>query len=438
MLFLAALLGLFFQSFEVKASVFDAETFMLSNGLQVVVVENRRAPVITQMVWYKTGAIDDPSGKSGIAHLLEHLMFKGTAAVPDGEFSKIIARNGGTENAFTSLDYTAYYQNIARDRLELVMFLEADRMKNLRFLQKDFDPELEVVKEERLMRTENNPAALLNERKNTALWGGDHPYGRPVIGTKKELSALTLNDAKRFYQTHYAPDNAILVVSGDISAGELKPLAEKYYGKIPPRRTAEAKRQFNSSYPVRSKIEMRHPQVRLHSLQRVYIVPSYLSEKKEQGFAYAVLDEILGSYRLGKMYRHFVSDQKLARTVHSNYAGFALDKGTFSFSITAREGKSLKKLEKELDAFLSSRSISQKDVDNAKKRLVADLEYLNDNPEKAAHLVGLFYSLGLTVDDLKSWEANIENVSLTDVQKAYADMAAAPYVTTYLMPEGAP
>ena len=210
-------LFLFSQTLAAKADIFNADSFMLSNGLQVVVIENHRAPVVTQMMWYKTGSIDDPLGKSGIAHLLEHMMFKGTAAVPDGEFSKIIARNGGTENAFTSLDYTAYYQNIARDRLELVMFLESDRMKNLRFLQKDFDPELEVVKEERLMRTENNPAALLNERRNSALWG-EHPYGRPVIGTKKELSALTLNDVKRFYRTHYAPDNAVLVVAGDITA----------------------------------------------------------------------------------------------------------------------------------------------------------------------------------------------------------------------------
>lgn len=427
-------LFLFSQTLAAKADIFNADSFMLSNGLQVVVIENHRAPVVTQMMWYKTGSIDDPLGKSGIAHLLEHMMFKGTAAVPDGEFSKIIARNGGTENAFTSLDYTAYYQNIARDRLELVMFLESDRMKNLRFLQKDFDPELEVVKEERLMRTENNPAALLNERRNSALWG-EHPYGRPVIGTKKELSALTLNDVKRFYRTHYAPDNAVLVVAGDITAEELKPLAEKYYGKIPPSRTAEAKRQFNFPYPVRSRIEMNHPQVRLHSLQRSYIVPSYLSEKREQSFAYAVLDELLGSYRLGKMHKHFVSDKKLARRIGTNYSGFVLDKGTFSIFMTARENKNLTELERELDRFLSPQSVTQKDVDNAKKRLVADLEYLNDAPESAANLAGRFYALGLTIEDLKNWKQSIEAVSLSDVRKAYADMLTAPFVTTYLMPQ---
>lgn len=426
-----------FQLPTAKASVFDAETFTLSNGMQVVVIENHRAPIVTQMVWYKAGAIDDPLGKSGTAHVLEHMMFKGTTAVPDGEFSKIIARNGGTENAFTTGDCTAYYQNIARDRLELVMFLESDRMKNLRFYQKDFDPELEVVKEERLMRTENNPAALLSERRNALLWG-DHPYGRPIIGTKKELSALTLADAKQFYQTHYAPDNAVLIVAGDITVEELRPLAEKYYGKIPPRRTAAAKKQFALPYPLRSKIEMRHPQIKLYSMQRVYIVPSYLSEKKEQSFAYAVLDEVLGAYHLGKMYKHFVSNKKIARTAGCDYSGFVLDKGTFSFFLTAREKESLPELEKELNRFLSPRSLTQKEIEKAKKRLVADLEYLNDNPESAANLIGRFYALGMTIEDLKDWRANIEKVSLEDVRKAYADLLTAPYVTTYLMPENAP
>lgn len=433
--------ALFFIILQVSpagASIFETQTFTLDNGMQVAVIENHRAPVVTHMVWYKTGGIDDPSGKSGVAHVLEHMMFKGTAAVPDGEFSKIIARNGGSENAFTSLDYTAYYQNIARDRLELVMFLESDRMKNLRFSQEDFDPELEVVKEERLMRIENSPANLLGERRNILLWGGDHPYGRPVIGTKKELASLTLEDAKRFYQAHYAPDNAILVVAGDITADELKPLAEKYYGKIPPSRTATAKKQFSMPYPVRSRIEMRYPQIKLYSLQRVYVVPSFLSENKEQAFAYTVLDEILGAYHLGKMYNHFITGKKTARSAGTSYGGFALDKGTFGFYITARENESLNDLEKELDRFTDPESITQKELDKAKKRLVADIEYLDDNPEGAANLVGRFYALGLTVEDLKNWTANIEKVTLADVKKAYADMLSAASVTTYLMPKDAP
>ena len=437
MRFAALLTALCLIVFDAAASVFDAETFTLDNGMQVAVIENRRAPVVTHMVWYKTGSIDDPAGKSGIAHVLEHMMFKGTPAVPDGEFSKIVARNGGTENAFTSHDYTAYYQNIARDRLELVMFLESDRMKNLRFSQQDFEPELEVVKEERLMRTENNPAGILDERRRAALWG-EHPYGRPVIGTKKELPTLTLDDAQRFYQEHYTPENAVLVVAGDISAAELKPLAEKYYGAIAPSRTPADKRLFPAPAPLKSKLEMRHPQAKLYSLRRSYIVPSYLSEGRERAHAYAVLNEILGTYHLGKMYKHFVAGKKTAQSAATGYDGFALDKGTFSFFLTARDGESLSGLERELDRFADPASVTQKDLDKAKKRLVADLEYLNDNPETAANLVGLFYVLGLSVEDLKNWTANIEKVTLADVREAYGDMLASASVTTYLMPREAP
>ena len=287
------------------------------------------------------------------------------------------------------------------------------------------------------MRIENNPASLLSEHRNRLLWG-EHPYARPVIGAKKELSALTLEDAKRFYQTHYTPDNAILVIAGDVSAEEIKPLAEKYYGRIPPSRTARSKKQFTLPYPVRSRIEMRHPQIKLYSLQRFYIVPSYLSENKEQSYAYTVLDNILGTYHLGKMYKHFIIRQKTARSAGTNYSGFSLSNGTFGFYITAQENESLNDLEKELDRFMDPDTVTQKDLDKAKKRLIADIEYLNDNPETAANIVGSFYALGLSIEDLKNWTANIEKVTLDDVKKAYADLLKAPSVTTYMMPENAP
>lgn len=434
MRFLTAVCLIFLAALPARADIFQADSFTLDNGLQVVVVENHRAPVVSHMVWYKTGGIDDPLGKSGIAHVLEHMMFKGTPAVPDGEFSKIIARNGGTENAFTSLDYTAYFQNIARDRLELVMFLEADRMKNLRFSEKDFVPELEVVKEERLMRYDNSPGMILAERKARLLWG-DHPYGRPVIGTKKELAALQLKDAQQFYQTHYAPDNAVLVVAGDITAEELKPLAEKYYGKVPPSRTAVAKRQFTLPFPVKSRIEMRHPQTKIYTLYRDYIVPSYISDSSEQSFSYAVLGEILGTYNLGKMHKYFINRKKSATRASAGYNGFSLDRGTFYFALTSAGKEDLPELEKQLDGFLNPSSITQQDVDKAKKRLVSDLEYLNDDPGSAADIVGRFYVLGLSVEDLRNWKENIGKVTLADVRKAYAGMIAAPSVTTYLMPE---
>ncbi len=415
-------------------NLFKAESFTLDNGMKVIAVENRRAPAVTHMVWYKTGSIDDPRGKSGIAHVLEHLMFKGTPAVPDGEFSKIVARNGGNENAFTSYDYTAYYQNIARDRLELVMFLESDRMKNLRFTLKDFAPELEVVKEERLMRTENNPAALLAERRNQLLWG-EHAYARPVIGFKKELAALTVNDARDFYKAHYAPDNAVLIVAGDISAAELKPLAEKYYGKLPPGRKARTKRVFTDSYPLKSTIEMTHPLAKIQTVTRTFVVPSYLSEGKESAHAYAVLAELLGAKDSGILYKRLV-DTKKASSVSVDYRGFALDKGTFSIVAAVSPDSTAADIEAVLDRPVD---IGEKALRQAKKRLIAGMEHWIDNPETTANVVGFAEILGLGIEELEKFPEKINAVSLDDVKAAYQNMTTvAPVVTTVLTPKATP
>ena len=211
--------------------LFEPQAFTLNNGLQVVVVTDRRVPVVSHMLWYKVGAADEQEGRSGIAHLLEHLMFKGTPEVPQGEFSRIVARNGGQENAFTSYDYTAFYQNIARDRLELVMRMEADRMHNLTLTDEQVAPEKLVVLEERSQRIDNDPAEILDEEAQAAKFL-NHPYRRPVIGWQKEIAALRTADVLEFYRRWYAPNNAVLVVTGDVDAAELRPLAERTYGRI--------------------------------------------------------------------------------------------------------------------------------------------------------------------------------------------------------------
>lgn len=429
------LLALLLASCPVNAeNLFKAESFTLNNGMKAIAIENHRAPAVTHMVWYKTGSIDDPLGKSGIAHVLEHLMFKGTPAVPDGEFSKIVARNGGNENAFTSRDYTAYYQNIARDRLELVMFLESDRMKNLRFSLQDFAPELEVVKEERLMRTENNPAALLAERRNRLLWG-EHAYARPIIGFKQELAALTMKDAQDFYNTHYAPDNAILIVAGDITAAKLKPLAEKYYGAVPPGRKARTKRVFTDSQPLKATLEMAHPLAKMQTVTRTYIVPSYLSEGKETAHAYAVLAEILGAADSGVLYKRLVDSQK-ASAVSVDYSGFALDKGTFSISAAVSPASTAEAIRAAIDRPVK---IGEKALRQAKKRLVAGMEHLIDDPATTATTVGLAEILGLGIEELESFPAKINAVTLGDVQAAYETLTTkAPFATTVLTPETAP
>ncbi len=217
---------------ETGKGVFQPETFTLANGLQGVVVTNRRAPVVLHMMWYKVGAADEPPGKSGIAHFLEHLMFKGTKALPSGMFSKIVANNGGQENALTSADYTAYYQSVARDRLETVMKIEADRMVNLDIAEKEVEAERKVILEERRQRTENSPRSILWEQANAALYL-NHPYRIPTIGWQHEMEGLTKADAMAFYRRWYAPNNAVLVIAGDVTAADVRPLAEKYYGVIP-------------------------------------------------------------------------------------------------------------------------------------------------------------------------------------------------------------
>ena len=245
---------------DLRAAVFNPKTFMLSNGMQVVVVTNQRAPIVAHMVWYKVGAADEPAGKSGIAHLFEHLMFKGTKSIPPGEFSKIVARNGGTDNAFTSQDYTAYFQKVARDKLELVMKLESDRMTNLTLTDKEVLPERDVVLEERRSRTDNNPGAQLYEASQAALYL-NHPYGIPVIGWKHEIAALTTNDALSFYRKYYVPNNAILIVAGDVTVDELRPLAEKYYGKIKRGADIVRKRIAEPPHLAARRVEMENPRV---------------------------------------------------------------------------------------------------------------------------------------------------------------------------------
>ncbi|MFV2002554.1 MAG: M16 family metallopeptidase, partial [Paracoccaceae bacterium] len=227
----AAIIVLTFFSFPVRAA--DVASFTLDNGMQVVVLQDRRAPVVVHMVWYRVGAADDPPGKSGIAHFLEHLLFKGTDDMGPGELSATVARNGGSDNAFTSADYTAYFQRVASDRLALMMQMEADRMRNLRMTEQDVTTERRVVLEERGQRVDSNPGALFREQRQAAQYL-NHPYGTPIIGWRKEMEQLNRDDAFAFYQRYYAPNNAILIVAGDVEVDEVRALAEQYYGPLEP------------------------------------------------------------------------------------------------------------------------------------------------------------------------------------------------------------
>ena len=411
-------LSLVIPALSARAAVFNPETFTLANGLQVVVVENHRLPVVNHMVWYKVGAADDPVGKSGIAHFLEHLMFKGTKAVPAGEFSHIVARNGGRENAFTSEDETAYFQTVSRDRLELVMKLEADRMHNLVIAPNEVDSERQVIMEERRMRTDNSPAAQLGEQMSALLFRR-HPYGTPTIGWMNEMEGLTRADALAFYRRHYAPNNAILIVAGDITAAELKPLAEKYYGAVPRREIAPRKRLAEPPQIATRRVTLKSLQVREPQMTRTYLAPA--ADSGAQSRALEVLENILAGGSTGRLYKKLVVDDKLAVSASASYDGDAITYGNFSFSAQPVQGVALEKVEaaidEEIDRLLKD-GVTDDEVARAKAHLLDGAAVARDSLRRGAYALGLALTTGRTIDDVESWPDRIQEVSAADVLAA--------------------
>lgn len=421
-----------------SAEMFNPKTFTLDNGMEVVLVEMHRAPVVAHMVWYRVGAMDEPLGKSGMAHLLEHLMFKGTETVPEGRFSEMVAAVGGRENAFTSYDYTGYFQTIARDRLEMVMRLEADRMRNLRFTADELRTEREVVLEERRTRTDNRPESLFGEQFDGAFYY-NHPYGRPIIGWEYEIRNITMDDLLSFYETWYAPNNAILVVAGDVTEEELRPLAEKYYGSIP--RSVPAPRPELKEPPqlAERRIVMHDERVRQPSLQRAYLAPSYLTGESEHAEALDVLAGILGGDSTSRLYRRLVVEQRLAVSAGSWYGPTARGPAQFGVYASPRPGTSMEDLEaaldKELDALLRD-GVSSEEVERQTKRIVADSVYARDSLMQGARVLGAALAAGLTVGHVESWPDRIAAVTAEDVEVAARDVLdRRRSVTGLLLPD---
>ncbi|WP_413204879.1 M16 family metallopeptidase [Rhodospirillum sp. A1_3_36] len=422
-----------------SAQVFEPESFTLDNGLEVVVIPNHRVPVVHQMVWYKVGAADEPAGESGIAHLLEHLMFKGTDKIPPGEFSKIIARNGGQDNAFTSDDYTAYYESIAKDRLPMVMEMEADRMANLRMSEQDFLTERDVVREERRSRTDNEPSALLGERVGQALWV-NHPYKNPVIGWENELMALTRQEALDFYDRFYAPNNAILVVSGDITAAELKPLAEATYGKLPRRDTPPRNRPRDLPPAAETVITMAHPHVSQPSFSRQYIAPSNNLDPDGLSDALQVLEELLGGGATSRLYKSLVIDQKLAVSAGDWYRSDAVDWGVFGLYASPRDGVEIDTVIAAVDAEVAKLlkdGVTDEEVEKAKHRLTAGLVYARDSLSEGARVLGSVLATGGSIADVEDWPNRIKAVTPEQVMAAARAVLAHRdrSVTGILLPE---
>lgn len=417
------------------------ESFSLSNGMQVVVLPDHRTPVVTHMVWYRVGSADEPPGKSGIAHFLEHLMFQGTETIPPGEFSQIIARNGGQDNAFTYLDYTGYFQRVALDRLPVVMEMEADRMSNLRLSDAEVLPERDVVLEERSMRIDNDPSSLLTEQMYAALFP-PHSYGTPVIGWENEIAALTTADAQAHYDRFYTPNNAILVVAGDVTAETLRPLAEQYYGSIarraePPARERDLLGEGAGEGPKR--VTVSDARVRQPILQRYYRVPNIVNAPGNDGAALDIMASLLGGLSTSHMDKTLVVGSRVAAAAGAVYSGSVLGDGRLILFAVPNGGQSPEEVEAALDAEVAAfieQGVTQEDVDKAVNLQIAGLTYARDNQASMAQTYGVALTTGGTIEDVIAWPDRLREVTPEDVQRVareYLNMDRS--VTGILLPE---
>lgn len=425
------------QSFAAKLGA-NVTTFKLDNGMEVVVIPDRRAPVVTHMVWYRVGAADEPPSKSGIAHYFEHLMFKGTEKLKPGEFSQIVARNGGQDNAFTSQDYTGYFQRVAKDRLGLVMSMEADRMVNLRLTEEEVRPERDVVLEERRSRIDNNPSSRLGEQMN-AVFYLSHPYGNPVIGWEHEIRTLTREDALAFYRVFYSPNNAILIVAGDVDEAEVRELAEKYYGPIPSQPGLKPRsRPQEPPHQSARRVVMRDARVDSPRFRRMYLTPSYRTAEPGEGPALEILAQVLGGGTTSRLYSKLVVEKKVAILAGSWFSGDFLDSGSFGLYGAPAPGSDEDMLEAAIDAEIAqivADGITEEELADAKNLLIADTIYAIDSQSKLARIFGVALTSGQTVQDVQEWPDRIEKVTRDEVHavaKKYLRIEAS--VTGLLLP----
>jgi zinc protease len=395
--------------------------FTLDNGLEVVVIPDHRTPVVTHMIWYRVGSADEEAGKSGLAHFLEHLMFKGTEKNPQGRFSQTLATIGGQENAFTTADYTGYFQRIARQYLPTVMEFEADRMTGLVLNDANVLPERDVVLEEYNMRVANSPEARLGEQVTAALYL-NHPYGRPVIGWRPEIEKLNRDDALAFYRRFYTPNNAVVVIAGDITGAEVKPLAEKTYGKIAPRAEIGPRKRPEEPPPVAVRqVTLADQRVAQPSVQRSYLVPSSTTAKAGESEALEVLAHVLGSGETSRLYRSLVIEQHLATNAGGWYQGTALDETRFGVYASPLPGVSFAAVEAALDAVIAEvaeHGIAAEELERAKTRLIADAVYAQDNQATMARWYGAALTTGATVEQVASWPKRVHLVTADAVRNA--------------------
>ena len=396
-------------------------TFTLDNGMQVVVVEDHRAPVVLHMVWYRAGSADEPAGQSGVAHFLEHLLFKATDTLASGEFSATVAANGGRDNAFTSYDYTGYFQRVASDRLGLMMQMEADRMRNIAFTRADFETERGVILEERNQRTENDPGALLREQMNAVMYL-NHGYGTPIIGWWHEMEELTYEQTYAFYERYYHPNNAILVVAGDVTPEEVRALADEHYGRIPAKDDLRP-RERTREPPQRAakRVVLEDPRVAQPYVSRTYLAPERDPGNQQEAAALTLLGEIFGGGPTSVLSERLQFETKEAVYAGAFYRGVSLDDTGFYVVVVPAPGLGLEEAEaamdREIDAFLNG-EIDVEQLDRIKRQLRASQIYARDDVEAIGNRYGQALSAGLTVEDVQAWPDILQAVTPEQIMAA--------------------
>lgn len=431
------------QDDTARSKIFNAEYFTLDNGMEIVVIPNHRAPVVTHMVWYRVGSADEPVGKSGIAHVLEHLMFKGSGDLDPGEFSKTVRALGGKDNAFTSRDYTAYYQSVAIEHLETVMNMEAGRMRGLSPPLEEVESERLVILEERRQRTDNNPNTRLQEQMITAIFV-NHPYGTPIIGWLHEMEKLSWEDAKTFYDQWYGPNNAVLIVTGDVTGEQVHDLAKKIYGPIEPL-AQKPEPEFIKSPPLsaESKVTLHDPAVRQPTLQIAFRAPSYAQSKKD-ALALTVMAEIMGGGPASRLYKSLVFEQKLASNVSLSYRDSARSDAVVWFHVTPNEDTTIESVELALRAEINKlidEGVTEQELKEAVTRLQSEAIYARDSLSGPAFVFGHALTTGSTIDDVEYWTDNIEGVTQDNIRNVAAQFLNidenrnTPVVIGYLLPQ---
>ena len=395
-----------------------AKQFSLSNGMQVVVIENNRAPVIAQMIWYNFGSNVEQKGKSGLAHFMEHLMFKGTKKHPDSYYSNFISKIGGSENAFTSYDYTAYYQIYPSEHFEKIIELEADRMKNLTLTKKNVEIEKNVILEERFQRIESDPSSLLDESMRSILYP-NHPYGRPIIGWKHEIMELNYDDVKSFYKTHYEPRNAILVISGNVNLKKAKEIVKKNFSKIKNVSKSKFKETLNPDLNSQVFVEKKHPTVKQDIWKKLYRTDSY-NKSIKHGIALDLGMKIIAGGTSSLLYDEFVNKKKIFSMVGGFYQGLSRGEGYIYFYAIPNEKIEPKKIDNlimDQIKILVKNELSSERLETEKKKYLYDSIYRMDGILKPSEIYGEALTVGLKLSDIENWNKNLDDVTLELVKE---------------------